>query len=397
MAPILDVDCVSKTFTCYARARDRLAEFFTGSCRHRRFTALDAVSFTLESGQIMSIIGENGSGKSTLLKCIAKVLLPDSGTIRRYGKITGLLELGTGFIPNLSGRENIAFNGTFLQMSASEIARREEAIIDFAELAPFIDEPLKSYSSGMTMRLAFAIAMHADPKCFLIDEALSVGDTGFQQKCFQRLKTFRENGGSILFVSHDMNAVKLLSDQVLLLSHGQMNYLGEAEEAINRYNALAASHGQSGCATSTGYGNGLVHFTSVHLTDPQGHPVSLIRSGDPLCVRFTYKAEQSVAHVTFGIMLRDRFGQDVFGTNGALLHCLKDVSQEGQGCFTFKAINLGQGTYTVNLSAHQGTTHLETCYHWWDRASSFEVLQDTAYYFSGHTRLETQLVFSDKA
>ena len=391
MPPVLDVEKVRKTFTCYTRTRDRVLEFLSGQSRHRSFTALDAISFSLASGQIMSIIGENGSGKSTLLKCIAQVLLPDSGTIKRHGKITGLLELGTGFIPNLSGRENIAFNGTFLQMSAQDIARREEAIIDFAELAPFIDEPLKSYSSGMTMRLAFAIAMHADPQCFLIDEALSVGDTGFQQKCFQKLSSFKANGGAILFVSHDMNAVKLLSDTVLLLAHGHMNYLGQAEESINRYNALAAAHGQSGSATSTGYGNGAISFTSVHITDPDGNPQSLIRSGAPLCIHFTYKSSQKVEHVTFGIMLRDRFGQDVFGTNGALLHTLKDVEGEGHGCFTFPAMNLGQGTYTVNLTAHQGTTHLETCYHWWDRASSFEVLQDTNYIFSGHTRLEAHL------
>ncbi|MBQ7607739.1 MAG: ABC transporter ATP-binding protein [Desulfovibrionaceae bacterium] len=392
---VIRVEGLVKRFRRYARIRDRLKEFFLRKTRHTTFTALNNVSFTLPRGSILGIVGENGSGKSTLLKCIARVLLPDAGTIERNGKITGILELGTGFTPQLSGRQNIVFNGTYLHMTREQLRKREEAIIEFAELRDFIDEPLKNYSSGMTMRLAFAIAMHADPACFLIDEALSVGDTGFQQKCIARLKEFRAGGGSICFVSHDMNAVKLLCDEALVLNHGNTDYFGEPEEAINRYSALTASHGASGEATDLGYGNGLVRFTHVSITDGHGRPARMIRSGESLDICFRYTCTEACPHVTFGVMIRDRFGQDVFGTNGVLLGSVKDVCAAGEGCFHFPAMNLGPGIYTINLAAHQGTTHLETCYHWWDRASSFEVLQDADYLFGGHTRLAVTLSFSD--
>lgn len=389
--PVIAVHNLSKSFRLYRRSRDRFRELFTRHCLHRSFTAVNDISFSLPPGTTLGIVGENGSGKSTLLKLIAGVLLPDSGIIQRRGKITGLLELGTGFNVELSGRQNIYLNGLYLHMSRQQLMEREQAIIDFTELGDFIDEPLKNYSSGMTMRLAFAIAIHADPQCFIIDEALSVGDVRFQQKCFARLRAFRRSGGSIIFVSHDMNAVKLLCDRAILLHHGIMRYMGEPDEAVNLYNEVMAAKGQSGQATDVGYGNAAVRFTSVRVLDPQGRPVSVLTSGDPAHIHFTYACCEPVKQVTFGVMLRDRFGQDVFGSNGALLNTLADIRQDGQGCFRFPAMNIGPGVYTVNLAAHQGTTHLETCYHWWDNAAVFEIVQDKSFYFSGHTRLDVSL------
>ncbi len=389
--PVIRVEGVRKTFKLFQRPRDRIVELVSRRCLHKDFTALDNVSFTLERGTTMGIVGENGSGKSTLLKLVAGLLLPDDGRVDRLGKITGLLELGTGFNGELSGRRNIYLNGAYLRMSRKQLAEREQAIIDFSELGDFIDAPLKSYSSGMTMRLAFAIAFHADPDCFIIDEALSVGDVRFQQKCFSRLREFRAQGGAILFVSHDMNAVKLLCDKAMLLHHGVVRHLGEPDEAINLYNKVMAARGNSGDDTPTGYGNAAVRFTSVQLRAPDGSPLSVLTSGAPADIHFTYACREAVDGVTFGVMLRDRFGQDVFGTNGALLRTLADVRRDGRGCFHFPAMNIGPGVYSINLAAHTGTTHLENCFHWWDNAAAFEVVQDRDYFFSGHTRLSASL------
>ncbi len=389
--PVIHVQAVRKTFKLFNRSRDRIGEIFTRRCLHRDFTAVDNVSFALEPGTTLGIVGENGSGKSTLLKLVAGVLLPDAGSISRRGKITGLLELGTGFNAELSGRRNIYLNGTYLHMTRRQLAEREQAIIDFSELEEFIDAPLKNYSSGMTMRLAFSIAIHADPQCFIIDEALSVGDVRFQQKCFARLREFRRNDGAIVFVSHDMNAVKLLCDKAMLLHHGAMRYLGEPDEAINLYNKVMAARGNSGDAPPVGYGNAAVRFTSAQVLDSSGSPLAVLASGESANIHFSYVCREHVNQVTFGVMIRDRFGQDVFGSNGALLGKLADIREDGQGCFHFPAMNIGPGVYTVNLAAHTGTTHLETCFHWWDNATSFEVVQDRDFYFSGHTRLAVNL------
>lgn len=389
--PVIRVAELCKKFRLYRRARDRIFELFGGHSRHRDFTALTNITFALRPGEALGIIGENGSGKSTLLKLIAGILLPDSGVIARNGKITGLLELGTGFNPELSGRRNIYLNGVYLSLSPQQLAEREKKIVDFAELGEFIDEPLKNYSSGMTMRLGFAIAIHADPHCFIIDEALSVGDAGFQQKCYDRLREFRQSGGSILFVSHDLAAVKLLCDRVMLLQRGQIRYLGDPEEAVNQYNELMAARGDSGAATSQGYGNGDIYFTSARLLNSSGRAARVFISGESMSVVFAWQCRRQTPDVTFGVMLRDRFGQDIFGTNGALLNKVADITGPGAGRFDFPALNLGKGQYSVNLAAHTGATHLEKCFHWWDNAANFEVLEDIHYRFSGVARLRAEL------
>ena len=394
--PVIIIEGVSKSFKRFSRRRDRLLELISKRRLHTDFIALEPLSLVVRRGSILGIIGENGSGKSTLLKLMSGILLPDSGSVRRLGKVTGLLELGTGFNMELSGRKNISFNGTYLGMQREQIAEREEAIIHFAELEDCIDAPLKSYSSGMVMRLAFAIAIHADPDCFLIDEALSVGDVRFQQKCFERIRAFREAGGSIVFVSHDMNAVKLLCDQAMLLHKGRMRYLGTPDEAVNLYNEAIAPADSKGDLV-IGYGNGAVSFTRVATLDTQGRPVAVLTSGQPMDIRFHYVCRTPTEKVTFGITIRDRFGQDVFGSNGALLGVLADIHADGWGCFHFPAMNIAPGLYTINLAAHTGTTHLENCFHWWDKATSFEVVQDPAYYFGGHTRLNVRLELGENA
>lgn len=394
---IIRVRRLRKDFRLYARTRDRILELFLRRQRHTNFVALQDIDLELSSGETVGIIGENGSGKSTLLKLVAGILLPSAGSIERNGKITGLLELGTGFNPELSGRRNIYLNGVYLNMSKEQMRRRERQIVEFAELGEFIDQPLKNYSSGMAMRLGFAIAIHADPQCFIIDEALSVGDARFQQKCFARLARFRQNGGSILFVSHDLNAIRLICDRTLLLDHGRPLFLGNPEEAVNRFNKILADKGESGQATQTGYGNGDVYFQSAWVEDAQGEPATAFISGQAMRVCFKWGCRKRAQQVTFGLTIRDRFGQDIFGTNGALLNVLADINQPGEGYFYFPALDLGKGEYTISLAAHTGTTHLQNCYHWWDNAAVFEVREDINYRFGGIARLQTRLVLRQES
>src|SRR6056297_3437905 len=204
---MIHVNSICKNFYLYQKPVDRLKEIFLKRCFHREHHALKEVSFEVKQGETFGIIGENGSGKSTLLKIITGILLPDSGHFHVDGRITGLLELGTGFNHEFSGLENIYMNATYIGMEKQDIHKKLDAIIAFTELGEFIHEPIKTYSSGMLMRLAFSIAYHADPACFVVDEALSVGDAHFQQKCIKTLKDFKNSGGSIVFVSHDLNSV----------------------------------------------------------------------------------------------------------------------------------------------------------------------------------------------
>ncbi|MBD5641922.1 MAG: ABC transporter ATP-binding protein [Desulfovibrio sp.] len=389
--PALQVQGLAKTFKLFQRSRDRIAEILCRAKKHRVFTALDNISFFLAKGETLGIIGENGSGKSTLLKLIAGILEPDAGTITRNGRIAGLLELGTGFNQQLSGRKNIYLNGVYLDLTKKELTEREQAIIDFAELDKFIDAPLKTYSSGMMMRLGFAIAVHADPQCFIIDEALSVGDVRFQQKCFERLEMFRKSGGSILFVSHDLNAVKRICDRAMLLDQGKIRFLGDPEEAANGFYELLAAKGASGATTATGYGNGDISFTSVRLLSENGKPARAFNSGSPMTVAFKWACHRPARQVTFGITIRDRFGQDIFGINGYRLKSVKDIHANGAGCFRIDALNLGPGAYSINLAAHTGDTHLQNCFHWWDSAAEFEVLEDPDYSFCGVAKLSVTL------
>jgi ABC-type polysaccharide/polyol phosphate transport system ATPase subunit len=221
---------------------DSLREAFTKVFRHnsgvRDFEALTGISFAVQDGEILGLIGRNGSGKSTALKLIAGVFEPTSGKVEIVGKVAPMIELGAGFHPDLTGRENIVINGLILGFSREEIRTKEQAIIDFAELGDFIDSPVKQYSSGMFMRLAFSIATEIDPEILLIDEILSVGDAEFQEKCEARIRDFRRRGKTIVFVSHSSASVRAICDRAILLDHGKILADGSPNQVIERYENL---------------------------------------------------------------------------------------------------------------------------------------------------------------
>ncbi|MBK1692012.1 ABC transporter ATP-binding protein [Ectothiorhodospira mobilis] len=325
---MIRVHALSKRFRLYRRPTDRLREILLRRPFHTPHQALSDISFQVEPGQSLGIIGQNGAGKSTLLKLLTGVLLPDSGGIHIDGRITGLLELGTGFNPELPGLDNIRINAALLGMSPDEVAQRRDAIIAFAELGEFIAEPVKTYSSGMLMRLGFAIAIHADPACFVVDEALSVGDAYFQQKCMRAIQAFREQGGSVLFVSHDMNAVKTLCDQAILLDAGRIVDAGRPKHVVDHYHALLLQKAHGGDTPVTVHrpgeetmdtpalaGTGEVELLAVRIRDDRGQTVAHITSEQRITVSIHLRARRSLDDPHYGFGLRNRFGQSVFETN----------------------------------------------------------------------------------
>jgi lipopolysaccharide transport system ATP-binding protein len=375
---MIRVHQLSKRFKLFDTPKDRLLEAITHKPRHREHSALDSISFDVQPGEVLGVLGRNGAGKSTLLKLLNGVLLPDSGEIEIDGRITGLLELGTGFNPELSGLKNIYSNGIMLGMSREELAEKEQDIIDFSELGDYINAPLKTYSSGMTMRLGFSIAIHANPACFLVDEALSVGDGYFQQKCMKRIREFKQNGGSILFVSHDLNAVKILCDRALVLEDGKVVFDGESDLAVNYYNRIMSNQAEEEESRyqdreHLAYGTGEVVVTSGKAvgTDSESQTLS---SGESLRISIDVKAKESLADVTLGMMIRDRFGQDVFGINThQMQYPLAFESGDERTISLELPANIAPGKYTVTLALHSQDHHLDDCYWWCDSYLQFEV------------------------
>lgn len=404
---MIRLDHVSKHYRIYHRQSDRLRELFVRRKLHEEKLAVQDISLNLAAGQVLGVIGRNGAGKSTLLKLVMGVVLPDQGSVSLNGRVTGLLELGTGFNPELPGYENIAFNAALLGMTPAEVADQRQAIIDFSELGDVIHHPVRTYSSGMTMRLAFSIAIHARPACFVVDEALSVGDAHFQQKCMNRIKQFRASGGAILFVSHDMNAVKVLCDQVLVLEQGRAVFTGSPDDAVNFYYRLMAdmetdamslaaplppapAAGTDALANNS-YGTGEVRILGARVVG-QLSGSEILTSGEVADFDFDLAADTAMNSVTLGIMIRDRLGQDIYGTNTYFLGRPLSFEAGERASFAIRmAMNLGPGLYTVTAALHDKDNHVSKCYHWCDNLLQFQVAGYSGPHFDGLCRLEPSL------
>ena len=393
---MISVKNLSKRFRLYRRPSDRLKEMLLRRTFHRTHVALDGISFEVPAGQTLGILGRNGAGKSTLLKILTGVLKADEGSFEITGKSTGLLELGTGFDFELSGEQNIITNGLLLGMTRAEIDERHDDIVRFSELGEFVKEPLRTFSSGMVMRLAFSIAVHADPACLVVDEALSVGDAHFQQKCMRRIREFRERGGSIIFVSHDLNAVKMLCDRAIVLEGGRSVFAGVPEEAVNFYNKLIADEEDRAELESPArerhvFGNGQVEIESAQVLGADSGS-SVLSAGEQAIIRLHCLSHVELEDMTAGFVIRDRFGQDVYGTNSFYL-AQKIPLGEGQRCsleFSL-AMDIAPGPYTLTAALHSRENHLENCYYWCDSISRFEVAGVRGAQFAGVCRLPTTL------
>lgn len=306
------LDGVSKRFRRYRSRHNSLKAVIIHRTRGKYddFWALDDVTFEINAGETFGLVGHNGSGKSTLLKCIAGILQPDRGSLWTEGRISSLLELGSGFHPELSGRENVYLNGTFFGYSRREITARFDDIVDFSGLHEFIDEPVKTYSSGMYARLGFAVATHVDPEILLVDEVLAVGDEEFQRRCIERIVTFRREGRTIVFVSHALGSVRMLCDRAVWLDHGRMRGLGDPGELVDQYvDEATAQPSRPGENASDG------SWLSAEVLDRTGTPVSNITSGDPVRLRVKWDAPRPLAAPVIGLAMYRHDGVLIYATD----------------------------------------------------------------------------------
>jgi ABC-type polysaccharide/polyol phosphate transport system ATPase subunit len=310
---------VSKLYPLYRRPSDRLLEVFGGK-RHTDFWALRDVSFTVERGETFGIVGPNGSGKSTLLEIVSGIVKPTSGRVIAGGRITALLELGAGFNPEFTGRENVFLNSEILGMSRRETAAVFPRIADFADIGEFMDRPVKEYSSGMYVRLAFAAAIHQEPDILIVDEALAVGDAIFANRCVRKFDELRERKVTILFVTHDLGLLKRLASRAILMWKGRIEKQGAASDVVNRYVGLVherqredAPRPEEGAGSR--HGDRSSRIAGVRLLDAGGRESSMFRSGETMTVRVEAAFAADVAQPVVGILVRNRLGIDVFGTN----------------------------------------------------------------------------------
>jgi ABC-type polysaccharide/polyol phosphate transport system ATPase subunit len=346
------------------------------------FTALEDVSFEVARGSTFAVIGENGSGKSTLLKLVAGITRPTRGSLVVDGRVSALIELGAGFHPEISGRENVAINAMMLGLSRKELARSYDGIVDFAELRDFIDAPVKTYSSGMYMRLGFAVAIHVDPEVLLIDEVLAVGDEAFTRKCLDKISELRRRGKTILFVTHSLGLVEKMCDDVLWLNHGRtrgrgdpkrvvdeyLTYVAGGEEALLRSRSAAdaeraeaspALQAPADVATPGAYRPGRwggrdVEIRSVRLVDARGRERHVFVPGETLTLVLSVHTARPVSDFVFGIGLFAADGTCVYGTNTEIEDFApRRLEGEAEVRLTLEGLSLVEGTYLVDLAAHK--------------------------------------------
>ncbi|MEG6567635.1 ABC transporter ATP-binding protein [Thermoanaerobacterium saccharolyticum] len=335
------------------------------------FVPLKNVSLKVEKGESVGIIGENGSGKSTLLKLISKIIYPDKGEIITRGKVSSLIELGAGFHPDFTGRENIYVNASIFGFTKREIDKKIDDIISFSELEEFIDTPVRTYSSGMYMRLAFSVAINIDPDILLIDEILAVGDEHFQRKCFNKLSEFKKRGVTIVIVSHDFGSIEKLCDKAVWIDKGIVkeegtprdvirSYLDFSAEKDNRKDTNISVKVETNVAEDNIIGTGEVRITKVNLIDADGREKNIFRTGEEAILKISYKCNSDVGNdVVFGMAVYNNNGLNCFGTNTYLDNInIQNLKSEGEVMFRIKRLNLLDGEYFLDVSCHRINSEL---------------------------------------
>ena len=405
--PAIEVEGVSKRFRIsqgkYTSLKERAINF--GRVAHEDFWALRDIDITINAGETLGLLGHNGSGKSTLLKCIAGILQPTVGYVATTGTMAALLELGAGFHPDLTGRENVYLNASFLGLSKKDIDLRFDDIVDFAgnEVAPFIDQQVRHYSSGMYVRLGFSVAVNVEPDILLVDEVLAVGDENFQRKCLDRIRLFQKEGRTIVFVTHAADLVRQICDRAVVLDHGLMVASGTPGEAVRsfrehlmkgeRYDEAAMvaadpalvdadgqpievaetepelTHGEKQVARKTSQ----VQITAVTMEYPESPTRPYLLPGEPLSIGVQYEASTRIENSVFGIAVHDMEGNLVFGSNTQLLDVpMGAIEGPGEVTFAFDSIPLFDGTYLVSLAVISNDAGI--VYEWREQQYQFEVM-----------------------
>ena len=362
----IEVNGLSKRYVLGERERSKqlrehLAKFFAvkGKRKQREILwALRDLSFSVLQGQVVGIIGRNGAGKSTLLKILSRITHPTSGSIRVRGRVASLLEVGTGFHEELTGRENVYLNGSILGLKRKEIDQRFDAIVEFSGLSQFIDTPIKRFSSGMRLRLGFAVAAHLDPDVLIVDEVLAVGDAGFQKKCIEAMADMRTGGRTVLFVSHNMAAVENLCSRGIWIDRGELRMDGNAKDVIRGYLASYAGQGveQHALHTAGRTGTGEVRYVKVDLLDADGRASPIVQSGDRVTIRMHFKAHARLERPHFAVRLYTSLGTLITETSTWLQNVAVPFVGPGDGYVDLEidALNLVAGRYMLNLKTSGG-------------------------------------------
>ena len=355
------VDSVTKKFRVYHERNQTLK---AAVMRRRRsvyedFLALDDVGFEIPQGSTFGLVGDNGSGKSTLLKCLARILYPASGSVTTRGRVAALLEVGSGFHPELSGRDNVYLNGSILGMSRAEIDRKFDAIVDFSGVEQFIDQPVKNYSSGMYVRLGFSVAIHVDPEILLVDEVLAVGDAAFQEKCTEKFVEFRRDGRTVVVVSHSMPSLRNMCDSVAWLSHGRLVETGEAKPILERYLDSTRTDQPTRRDGEVRWGSGEAQIDGVELVGATG-PAASFRTGDEVTIRVRYTASERITNPVFGLALESHDGVYLWANNTRDLgYRIDEIHGSGVVECTIPRLALQPGTFQVMASVvDESTTHV---------------------------------------
>ncbi len=373
MKHAIEVDNVSKCFRLSGGTRTlkSAALDLLRSRDHREaFWALKNASFNVKKGETVGIIGANGAGKSTLLALIASTMYPTSGTIRTEGSISSLLELGAGFHPDLSGRENVFLAGAIMGIPRTRMEERFDAIVDFAELHEYIDEPVKHYSSGMYVRLGFAVAVEVDPEILLIDEVLAVGDAVFEMKCLGRMADFRRRGKSMLIISHDLQTVQEVSDRIMLLEHGEIQQVGNPSNVVAQYQALSELRHRDGLRKE--WGSREMEMTRIETHDAAGEPSQSFACGDEVEVRIHYHASARIVSPVFGFAISDDNGRVIAGSNcQAERITMPDLDGDGYVVLRIPSLSIAKGKYLLSFSVHSSDHSVN--YHRLDNCFPIEV------------------------
>lgn len=414
--PVIEVRGLGKCYQLYDKPVHRMLQSLIGGQQrfYRDFWALRDVDFEVRRGETLGIVGRNGAGKSTLLQLIAGTLRPSEGGTSIRGRVAALLELGSGFNPEFTGRQNVYLNASILGLTRSEIDARIGDILAYADIGDFVDQPVRSYSTGMVMRLAFAVVVHVDADVLIIDEALAVGDAFFMQKCMRYLRDFRKRG-SMLFVSHDASAVTSLCDRAIWLEHGRVQGMGEARKVMEAYMEASLVERRGGTVApasqlpgklrapgrrevdqrqemldrstlrndmrilpfqpdAEGFGEYKIRIVHASICNEQGQAVALVLAGECVTLRIELVAEADVGNAITGFYVKNRLGQLMFGDNTALSHAGDFAVSEGQSfhaSFQFVMPRLISGEYFIAVGVSEGTQEQHVVQHWMHEALRF--------------------------
>jgi lipopolysaccharide transport system ATP-binding protein len=381
---ILKVQGLGKAFRQYGSEFKRFASWFGLRVRPQDETwVLRGISFSIAPGEAIGVVGQNGAGKSTLLKLVTGTLRPTEGAVAASGRISAILELGMGFNPDLTGRQNVYHSAGLMGFSRQEIDGVIDTVEEFAEIGEYFDQPVRTYSSGMQMRVAFSVATAFRPQLLIVDEALSVGDAYFQHKSFDRIREFQQQGTALLIVSHDRMAIQSLCGRALLLDRGRLVKDGDPEEVMDFYNALIAEKENATIRTSmredgrvqTISGTGEAIVEDIALLDEEGRPVEFVNVGQPVELRIRVRTNADLPRLVLGYMIKDRLGQPIYGTNTHhTRQVVENVTAGTQLDYRVRfPMNIGMGSYSVSTALVSTDTHLVNNYEWRDLALMFTV------------------------